>query len=593
MSRKHFFKETTGVVVQGLRSLVSRNNHLALDEANKVVYSTTHSPSKIAIVSGGGAGHEPAWSGYVGDGMLSAAVSGEVFASPSTKQIMAGVRHVPSDVGLILCITNYTGDNLHFGLAREKAAANGQNVAVISLAEDVALGRKKSEGLGRRGLAGNMYVLKLVGAAAEEGWSFERCVEIGTQINANLVTVGTSLDHCHIPGRAHHEQVADDACVLGMGIHNEPGLLTISPMPSPEEIVGKMLSFLLDPNDSERAFVEFREGDEVSLLINNFGGLSVFELEALADVTLQLLEKDWKIKPVRNFVSVFETSLNGPGFSISLANISGVARSINSTSEEVLRLLDAPTTAPAWPKNGYATKAPTNGIYTNGKMEELTKPSPSEADIGPQVNPESLEKVLRKACNAAIAAEPEITKYDIQMGDGDCGEAVAGACTAILAQLDAKAITSTSFLEQMDIIVDTVEDIGGSLFAIIAILLTAFTNSIRQQKSSGTLTIETVSKAVGPAIEGLMKYTSARVGGRTVMDTFIPFCETLQNTSDLEAAVQAAEEGARSTAGMKAKFGRATYVGDKAEELRENPPDPGAYALSVFLRALADGVANL
>lgn len=157
MSRKHFFNETTGVVVQALRSVVSRNNHLALDEANKVVYSTSHSPSKVAIISGGGAGHEPAWSGYVGDGMLSAAVSGEVFASPSTKQIMAGVRHVPSDAGLIFCITNYTGDNLHFGLAREKASASGQKVHVLRLAEDVALGRKKSEGLGRRGLAGNVY----------------------------------------------------------------------------------------------------------------------------------------------------------------------------------------------------------------------------------------------------------------------------------------------------------------------------------------------------------------------------------------------------------------------------------------------------
>jgi dihydroxyacetone kinase len=92
--------------------------------------------------------------------MLSAAVSGEVFASPSTKQIMAGIKHVPSDVGLILCITNYTGDNLHFGLAREKAAASGQKVAVIRLAEDVALGRKRSEGLGRRGLAGNIFGMK-------------------------------------------------------------------------------------------------------------------------------------------------------------------------------------------------------------------------------------------------------------------------------------------------------------------------------------------------------------------------------------------------------------------------------------------------
>jgi dihydroxyacetone kinase len=373
-------------------------------------------------------------------------------------------------------------------------------------------------------------------------------------------------------------------------------------MPSPEEIVSKMLAFLLDPNDSDRAFVDFKEGDEVSLLINNFGGLSVFELEALADVTLRLLERDWKIKPVRNFVGAFETSLNGPGFSISLANLSGLARSTNSSPKEILQLLDAPTDAPAWPKNGYATKAPTNGVhmnghadsYTNGHVNGESHVSTDESQGGPQVQLSALDKVLRKACNAAILAEPDVTRYDIQMGDGDCGEAVVGACTAILAQLDAKTITATSsFLQQMDVIVDTVEEIGGSLFAIIAILLTAFANSIRQQGGSGPLTVEDVAKAVGPAIEGLKKYTSARVGGRTVMDTLIPFCETLQRTCNLEEAVQAGEKGARDTATMKAKFGRATYVGDKASDSQDTPPDPGAYALAIFLRALADEVRSL
>lgn len=474
----------------------------------------------------------------------------------------------------------------------------------------MSLGRERSRGLGRRGLAGNVYgqcttpspvvsgpneqtVLKVVGAAAQEGWSFERCVELATEMNANLVTVGTSLDHCHIPGRAHHEQVAEDACVLGMGIHNEPGLITLSPMPSPEDIVSKMLKFLLDPTDTDRAFVEFREGDEVSMLINNFGGLSVFETEALADVTLHLLEKDYKIRPIRNFVGPFETSLNGPGFSISLANISGLARSIEANTEEIMRLLDAPTDAASWPKNGYAITPATdipNGHaneHTNGHKEDIA------AESGPQVDPQSIDKVLRKACNAAILAEPEITRMDIVMGDGDCGEAVEGACRAILGQLDAKNITrSSSFLQQMDVIIDTVEDIGGSLFAIIAILLTAFANSIRQQRNDGTLTVGNVAEAVGPAIEGLKKYTSARVGGRTVMDTLIPFCETLQQTSNLEKAVQAAEEGAKDTAVMKAKFGRATYVGDKGAD-QETPMDPGAYALAVFLRSLADGVQSV
>lgn len=140
-TKKHFFPHTTGVVVQGLESLVARNNHLALDAPNKVVYSQTHPPTQVSVISGGGSGHEPAWSGYVGDGMLAAAVNGEVFASPSTKQIMAAISHVPSDAGIILCITNYTGDNLHFGLAREKAVGMGYKIGVLRMTDDVALGK--------------------------------------------------------------------------------------------------------------------------------------------------------------------------------------------------------------------------------------------------------------------------------------------------------------------------------------------------------------------------------------------------------------------------------------------------------------------
>jgi dihydroxyacetone kinase len=289
MSSKHFFSTPDGMVQNMLNSLVSRNPTMGLDEPNRVIYSKTHPPSKVTLISGGGSGHEPAWTGFVGDGMLSAAVCGEIFASPSTKQIMAAIRNVPSDAGIILCITNYTGDMLHFGLAREKGEALGYNVKVVCMAEDAALGRKKSEKVGRRGLAGNLLVIKLIGAASEKGWSFDQCVGLGQLGNSELVTIGTSLDHCHVPGRAAFEKVADDACVLGMGIHNEPGLRTITPMPSAEDIVKEMLRYLLDPSDSDRAFVEFKPDDDVVLLMNNFGGLSGLEFEALSNVTLTVL----------------------------------------------------------------------------------------------------------------------------------------------------------------------------------------------------------------------------------------------------------------------------------------------------------------
>ncbi|GME43890.1 Dak kinase [Neofusicoccum parvum] len=483
MSTKHFFPDTNGVVVRALNSIVARNPHLEHDEANRVVFSKTHPPSKVTIISGGGSGHEPAWAGYVGDGMLTASVAGEVFASPSTKQVMAAIRNVPSDAGVILCITNYTGDRLHFGLAREKAHATGQKIAQIPLTDDVALGRKKSELLGRRGLAGNVLVLKLLGAAAHESWNFEECWKLGTEVNAQLATIGTSLDHCHIPGRTHHETIDQDACVLGMGIHNEPGLRKISPMPSPQDLIKEMLLYVLDPNDSDRAFVKFDPKDEVALLINNFGGLSNLELEALTQIALEQL---------------------------------------------------------------------------------------------------------------ALTAEPDITKYDIQMGDGDCGEAVAGVCNALLAQMKgAPFVTKApSLFPALDAINATLEDMGGSLGAILSILLTAFAGNLQRAASTSASSFKldggSIGAAAGEALDSLKAYTGARVGDRTVMDTLMPFCETLRDTADAGKALVAAEEGAKRTAGMKPRFGRATYVGD-TKEGEAMPPDPGAYAVAVFLRGLVEG----
>ncbi|KAF2489686.1 dihydroxyacetone kinase [Lophium mytilinum] len=585
MSTKHFFPHTEGVVVQALNSLVARNQHLGLDEPNRVVFSKAHPPSQVTVISGGGSGHEPAWSGYVGEGMLAAAACGDVFASPSTKQIMAAIKNVPSDVGIILCITNYTGDKLHFGLACEKGLALGYNISVVNMAEDASLGRKKSELVGRRGLAGNLLVLKLVGAAAQLGWNFERCLKLGNLGNDQLVTMGTSLDHCHVPGRAHHEAVPEDAVVLGMGIHNEPGLRTVSPMPSAEDIVKEMFLFLLDQSDADRAFVKIEPKDDVVMLINNFGGLSGLELEALTNICLVQLKRDWKIVPSRVYAGVMETSLNGPGFSITLGNISGIARIMETKTSEIISLLDLPTTAPAWPKNGYAP------IKENASLAQNTSgESKTPAAQGPII-PESLIPSLRQACTAAIKAEPLITKYDIQMGDGDCGEAVEFVCHRIVSKLDElPSPTSTHIFPLLDRIIDAVEDTGGSLGAIISILLTAFSNSLRSIEKANpkgfTLDAQTVGKAAGPAMENLKLYTSARVGDRTVMDALIPFCESLEKEGDFGKAVAEAEKGAKATAGMKARFGRATYVADDKAQEGDMPPDPGAFAAGVFLRGL-------
>lgn len=510
MTTKHFFPQTEGVVVLGLDSLVVRNTHLALDVPNKVVYSKTHLPDKVSVISGGGSGHEPAWSGYVGDGMLAAAVTGEVFASPSTKQIMAAIRHVPSDAGVILCITNYTGDNLHFGLAREKAAGFGYKVGVLRMTDDVALGRKQTENTGRRGLAANMWVLKLCGSASEAGYTFDDCMQIGYAVNANAVTVGSSLDHCHIPGREHHRSIPEDTCVLGMGIHNEPGLHEITPMPKVEGLVSDMLKYCLDQTDQDRAFVEFKSGDVVLLLINNFGGISNFELEALTSVARKVLEREWNITPARVYAHPFETSLNGPGWSISLLNVSGIERDTKRPIDTLLHLLDMDTQAPAWPKNGYK---PIQQVKETAKIAE-TGAADAHAQRGPSVDASTLDRSLRSACHAAIQAEPDITKWDVQMGDGDCGEAVVGICHGVLKKLDCGLAKQGSFFHILDEIGEAVEEIGGTLGAIISILLASFTTSLRQAygKDGNAFTLDTRSagQAAGEALKNLSNYTSAR-----------------------------------------------------------------------------------
>ncbi|KAF2111568.1 dihydroxyacetone kinase [Lophiotrema nucula] len=590
MSRKHFFSSPEGVVVHMLNSLVTRNKHMGLDETNRVVYNLAHPPNQVTIVSGGGSGHEPAWSGFVGDGMLSAAVCGDIFASPSTKQVMAGIRNVPSNEGVLLCITNYTGDMLHFGLAREKGQAAGFRVDVVCMAEDAALGREKSGKVGRRGLAGNLLVIKLIGAASQNNWSFEQCKKMGDLGNSQLVTIGTSLDHCHVPGREAFESVKDDACVIGMGIHNEPGLRTISPQPSAEDIVKEMLRYLLDPNDKDRAFVEFKPEDEVVMLINNFGGLSGLETEAMTNITLTVLKRDWKISPSRVYAGILETSLNGQGFSITLGNMSGMAKAMSVKTEEIIELLDAPTNAPAWPKNNYV-KIEENKETT--ALREKANKAAAEAHSrqeGP-ATPESLIPALRKACNAGLKAEPTITQYDLQMGDGDCGEAVAGVCKSILSNLDSLSSPPPPLIPLLESIGENVEDVGGSLGAILSILVTAFTNALSNLtiKSQHPLSIDAVSSAAATALENLKNYTSAREGDRTVMDVLIPFIDSLKETKDLAESVKVAQDKADSTKDMKAKFGRATYVGDEMGAERSQIPDPGAYAAGVWLGGLVEG----
>ncbi|KAH8682130.1 Dak1 domain-containing protein [Xylariales sp. PMI_506] len=594
MSDKHFFPETAAnqLVPRYLKALTAANAHLALVESERVVYCAENDASTVSVISGGGSGHEPGWSGFVGSGALSAVACGDIFASPSTKQVLTAMKAAPSTEGTILMITNYTGDKLHFGLAAERAKAEGlsKNVAVIPLTDDVSIGRSKSSVVGRRGMPGHIIPMKITTAAAAKKYSFDKCVSIAKAVNAQVVSIGSALDHCHVPGRQKHETIPKDVCIVGAGIHNEPGAQRLSPFPSVEELISHCLKLLCDQTDSERAFVQFSPDDSVVLVVNNYGGLSNLELGALADEIIIQLGSKWAIKPSRILSGPFETSLNAPGFSISLCNLSVAARECACEVPELLELLDSRTSAVSWlnvtgPANFNGP--PDSSAFTNGASH--TPKITEENDI--KVNPDLLDAIIRSGCKAAIAAEPDLTKWDMVMGDGDCGEAVQGVSEAIIKNLDNGLAKQGSLLDFLFTTTEAVDDMGGSLGAILGILLSAFTSSLQElvKSSSSSPNASAYAQALAQAVTILKNYTGAREGDRTVMDVLLPFSDAFAKTNDFHAAVKVAQEKAEATRYLKAKFGRASYV---AEAQGQELPDPGAWALYEWLGGMSKAIVE-
>ncbi|OPB40388.1 glycerone kinase [Trichoderma guizhouense] len=586
MSNRHLFNSADGLVNKALRGIITYNPSLSLDETNRVVYDTTYDKSKVALISGGGSGHEPAWTGYVGKNMLTASVQGDIFASPSTKQIVAAVDAVPSDKGTILVITNYTGDCLHFGLANEKANAKGHDCRVIICGDDVSVGKNGSM-VGRRGLAGQIGVLKVMGGAAGAGGSLDEVYNLGVAFSQQIVSIAATLDHCHVPGRAEHGMLQENEVELGTGPHNEPGYKKLSPAPSASELVGQILKHCLDEKDPERGYVNFATGDEVMLLVSNFGGMSHLEMGALVDELLEQLSRDWKIEPVRICAGFLETSLNAPAFSVSVINVTAAAKNCSYSVEEIKSFFDVRTTTFWESMAGSQAQRRTRQQQLVQPPKEEIKTVDERRDLS--IDPVLLESMLRNACEALIKAEPDLTKWDTVMGDGDCGETLKTGATALLTALDSGLAKAGSVVKVLLELEDIVESkMGGTLGGILGIFFVSLRAAVEKNIGLAQNPVALWGAALGTALENLRRYTPAKVGDRTVMDTLIPFAAVM-GESGFNSGVKAAEDGADATKTMKPRLGRATYVG-VSNESKELPPDPGAWGAMVAIRGLQEGL---
>ncbi|KAM0813806.1 putative Dihydroxyacetone kinase [Seiridium cardinale] len=583
MSAKHFINDPTLLVNSALESLTYTNPTVALDVENKIIYRRPQDgvSSQVSIISGGGSGHEPSFSALVGPGLLSAAVAGTIFASPSAEQVRRAIlSRVDTDKGVLVTVMNYTGDILNFGMAVEKAKAAGINAEMVVVGDDVGVGRERGGKVGRRGIAGTVLVQKIAGALAAQGASLENVHKVAKLAADNLVSVGASLEHVHVPGRAlptSNESLGAKEVEIGMGIHNEPGSGRAEvELP---ELVSTMLSQLLDQDDKDRAFLNVNS-NEVVLLVNNLGGVSVLELGGITAEVLKQLDK-WGIHPVRVLSGTYMTSLNGLGFSISLLNV--VNTDIGGQS--MIQLLDYPAEATGWAapisKDTWETK---NKATREGATasDQGAKPSDLKYDST------KAEEALTAGLEAVVAAEPEVTNFDTVVGDGDCGIGLKRGAEGILKHLSKNPLTGDAVLDLAQIVSVVETEMDGTSGALYAIFLNSLVHSLKSQ-SAGEASPKVWATALKQSCEALSKYTPARPGDRTVIDALYPFVETLEKTGDTKKAAEAAKAGAEGTKGMKASLGRTVYVGGTGFE---KVPDPGAWGLTCFFLGLAGLKSN-
>lgn len=322
---KKIINEPTKVVSELLKGMELAHKELVYTEKLEVIARREKS-NKVAVISGGGAGHEPAHAGYVGKGMLDAAISGNVFSSPSPDRIIEGIKQTDAGKGVLMVIKNYSGDIMNFSLAKDLAELEDIEVESVVVRDDVAV-PDSTYSTGRRGIAGTVFVHKIAGAKAESGANLQEVKASAEKAIANIRSMGMAMTPCILPAVGKPGfMLEENEIEIGMGIHGEPGVERTT-VKTAKEVAAILLEKILADYDYSNS--------EVALLVNGLGGTPLMELYILNKEVQELLEEK-KIKVYKTLVGNYMTALDMTGCSITLMKL----------DEELKELLDAPCSTP-------------------------------------------------------------------------------------------------------------------------------------------------------------------------------------------------------------------------------------------------------
>jgi len=545
-STDHFMREALGGLVAAHPCAEWHDEGfvgLLLDDATK-------GEPRVAVISGGGSGHEPMHAGFIGAGMLDAACPGLLFTSPNAVQIGAATEWANRGAGVVHVVKNYTGDVMNFTVAANHADAE---VAQVLVDDDVATEIDNDDSPGRRGTGATVIVEKVAGAAAARGDDLQAVAEVAQRAADQSRSMAVALQPGHSPtsDRATFD-LGEGQIEIGVGIHGEPGVerrdiagaqLTAAALV--EELLDGILSSLRDAGV---------EGEDVMLFVNGLGGTSQLEQDLVfGEAVKQLTQRGLKVR--RGMRGTLVTSLNMAGISLTLTVL----------DDELIQLIDADTASPAWP----GTVA--DPEYAEARM------------VDNEAQPDSGEENawLTGFVERLAASYDDLTALDREAGDGDFGqnmEAAFGDVDRPVRGADAEVLNF--FAHRM--LVRAGGTSGAVLGTLFRQMADAFEDAgVDSRDADGAAFAGALAEGLQRGVDAITELGGAKEGDNTLVDALAPAARAAKDASDsvdevLEHVFAPAVEGAKATRGMQAKKGRASYLSESAKDV----PDPGAIAVT-------------
>lgn len=573
------------MVMEMCSGIANAHPELEFIQKYKIIKKKDIDNNKVSLISGGGSGHEPAHAGYVGKGMLDAAVCGDVFASPSQVQVYQALKATASSKGTLMIIKNYSGDMMNFKNAAFLAAEDGIQADYVKVEDDIAV-QDSLYTVGRRGVAGTVFVHKCAGAAAEKGKDLQEVKRIAQKAADNVRSLGFAFSSCTVPAAGKPTfEISDGEMEFGVGIHGEPGIRR-EHIVTADELAERIVPALLD---------ELKiDDEEVSVLINGFGSTPLQELYLFNHSVAKVLAAQG-VRTYRVFVGNFMTSIDMLGASVSLLKM----------DDELKEMLDVPSEAPGFRVAGPAEKPVYTEIMygaednTNVSFKADTAKM-SKIPNGKKIDLDEMVYLVDKMAEIIIENEQPWCELDSHAGDGDFGQSVAKGFRQVKREwgdvTENHKDNIGDFIGAVSMII--MENCGGASGPIWG---SAFRSAGKSAGNKKELTVEEFATMLQAAVEGVQATgersfgRGAVVGDKTLIDALVPCADEWKvcasEDCDLAAsftrAAKKAVEGAAATAEHVAHMGRAGTVGERSIGY----PDAGAYALGQIFTELAELIA--